>query len=404
MAVKTVAFGDERAFALRDGSGAEALVVPSIGNNCFAFRTPAGGKTADVLSTPASADVLRQRPTGWGFPILSPYPGRHRTPFRWRGREYHIAPNDRPGVAIHGVVAGAPWEVVEASEAALTCRFGSETVPDRVERWPWPFTLTTTHRMEEGTLVLDLEVRNLADEEVPHLLGLHPYFPVRFTPHPPTPSPTRGEGEMRRRSTVLSTAHHPLPTALELAGGDVAANRDSCLVWVAADELWEMKAGLAMGEIQRLEGAWDLRRPHSVAELEREIGQPPGPGPFGDDRAVRGPRLPVLLYGKRAALRAADAGTEPDVPGGVRSGIRDVASGIEVTMETSAAFGSLALYCPPGQPFISLEPRSAVSDALTLMNDPRRLPTGVWPLAPGATWRAWARLSAAQLKHQEEER
>jgi hypothetical protein len=39
-----------------------------------------------------------------------------------------------------------------------------------------------------------------------------------------------------------------------------------------------------------------------------------------------------------------------------------------------------------------------VSDALTLMNDPRRLSTGVWPLGPGETWRAWARLSAAPLR------
>jgi hypothetical protein len=108
--------------------------------------------------------------------------------------------------------------------------------------------------------------------------------------------------------------------------------------------------------------------------------------------------LPVLLFGKRGALRLRESGADPNDKNGVISGIRDLASGVEVTLDISAGFGSLALFCPPGQPFVSLEPRSAVSDALTLMNDPRRLSTGVWPLGPGETWRAWARLSAAPLR------
>jgi hypothetical protein len=134
-----------------------------------------------------------------------------------------------------------------------------------------------------------------------------------------------------------------------------------------------------------------------VAELERDLAQPPGPGPFGDDRRVREPRLPVLLYGKRAALRVPEAGTDPREEGGILAGIRDEASGIELTLESSAGFGSLAVFCPPGQPFISLEPRSAVSDALTLMNDPRGLATGIYPLGPGQHWAAWAKLSARPI-------
>jgi hypothetical protein len=185
---------------------------------------------------------------------------------------------------------------------------------------------------------------------------------------------------------------------VELAGETAGEARETCQVWVAADELWVMKAGLGTGEILRLEGAWDLRRPRPVAELERTLPAPPGPGWFGNDADVPGPRLPVLLYGKRGALRLRESGGDPNDKNGVISGVRDLASGIEMTLDTSAGFGSLALFCPPGQPFVSLEPRSAVSDALTLMNDPRPLSTGIWPLGPGETWRAWARLSAAPIR------
>src|SRR5436190_9406843 len=124
-------FDGERAYVLRDGSGAEAWVLPGIGDNCIKFHTIVAGKSAYLLSTPPSLAALRDRPTFWGFPMLSPYPGRHQTPFTWRGRQYTIADNDRPGVAIHGIVAGAPWEVVDANDSSLTCRFDAERFPGR---------------------------------------------------------------------------------------------------------------------------------------------------------------------------------------------------------------------------------------------------------------------------------
>ena len=76
----------------------------------------------------------RSRTTFWGFPILSPYPGRHQTPFTWQGEQYSIAANDRPGVAIHGIVAGAPWEVVEAGYESRSTNnaFGGQRLTGRV--------------------------------------------------------------------------------------------------------------------------------------------------------------------------------------------------------------------------------------------------------------------------------
>ena len=378
MPARTELFGQETIYVISDGKGAEARVAPQLGFNCLAFKTPVGrdgGKTAHLISSPASPEVWRQRPTFTGFPILSPYPGRHQVPFTWRGKQYAMEANDRPGVAIHGIVAGAPWELVSADEGAITGRFDSERFANREARWPWPFTLTATYTVQDGALRLDLALENRSDEEIPHLLGLHPYFPIRFTP-------------------AAGQTAATMPTAEELAGEDASAARETCEVFVLADELWEMRAGLGTGTIERLDGAADLRGGRSVAHLEKELPAPSGPGAFGDDSKVRGPRLPVLLYGKRAALRGPEAGTDPTEEYGVISGIRDRASGIEATLESSAGFGSLAIFFPPGRPFISLEPRSAVSDALTLMNDARRLSTGVHPLGAGQTWKSWVRLLA----------
>lgn len=378
MPARTERFGDETVYVISDGSGAEARVAPQLGFNCLAFRTLVGGRDAHLISSPASPDVWRQRPTFTGFPILSPYPGRHQVPFTWRGEQYAMEANDRPGVAIHGIVAGAAWELVSADEGSITGRFDSERFPERQKRWPWPFSLTATYTVQEGALRLDLALENRAEVEVPHLLGLHPYFPIRFTP-------------------AAGQTSGAMPTAEELAGGEASAARETCEVFVLADELWEMKAGLGTGTIERLDGPADLRGGRTVAHLEKELPAPGGSGPFGDDSKVRGPRLPVLLYGKRAALRGPEAGTDPTEAYGVISGIRDRSSGIEATLESSAGFGSLAIFFPPGRPFISLEPRSAVSDALTLMNDARRLSTGVYKLGPGQTWKAWVKLAAKAI-------
>jgi galactose mutarotase-like enzyme len=384
VAARTEAFGSETIYVLSDGSGAEARVAPSLGANCLAFKAPVptagtqgGVQTAHLISSPASAEVWHQRPTFTGFPILAPYPGRHQTPFTWNGKQYSIEPSDRPGVAIHGIVAGSPWEVVDAAASSVMSRFDSESFPNRPSRWPWPFTLTATHSVEQGVLRLELALENRSDDTIPHLLGLHPYFPVRFTP-----ASGQVTGEM--------------PTAEQLAGENPAAARDTCEVWVAGDEIWEMRAGLGTGEILRMDGPADLRHPRSISFLERELSVPAGAGQFGDDRNLSGPRLPVLLYGKRAALRGPQAGIDPTEEYGVVSGVRDNASGIELVLETSAGFGSLAAFFPPERPFLSLEPRSAVSDALTLMHNPK-LSTGVYPLGPGQTWKAWIRLLARPL-------
>lgn len=267
---RTINWHGETAHLLEGPDGARAHVIPAVGANCIAFSVPIRGGRAHLLSTPTSADVLRGRPTFWGFPILAPYPGRHVTPFRWQGGALNVHVVERPGVMLHGFAARVPWEVIGSGADFVTCALDSESVPNRRDAWPFPFRATATHRVADGQLTLTLEVENRASVPVPHLLGLHPYFPVRF---------------MSAHGAIPDELS--LPTAAELAGEDAAAARETCEAWADGDDWWEMSAGLGTGVVESLDSragaAYDLRHGRTIAELERTLawGGTPGTIPPG---------------------------------------------------------------------------------------------------------------------------
>lgn len=348
------AFADD-AVVLRAADGTEVRIVPSAGAVCAVCRTPTDAGWAHLLAPIPSPEAARQRPTSvGGFPILFPHPGRHRLPLHWRGRQ--IRPTGVEGDALggHGYAAGATWTVVEQTETAVTCRLDSRDVPGADERWPWPAVLTATYRLASRALTFELTVENRADEPAPVMPGLHPYFPLRVVDSaPPTP----------------------------------AAARQTCAVWIEAAELWALDRGAATGAATPVSDNLDLRHPRTIAEIEA--------GTAG--------RLPVLLYGRRDAMEGAARGSgpdAPDAPGGVTSGVWDRAAGLAVTCETSRAFGTVALYRPPDPLRVSLEPRAALPDALHIAASRPDVPTGLRTLAPGAQYRAWARISL----HRKEDR
>lgn len=360
-------FDGERAYVLRAADGTEAWVLPSIGANCIALRVPLAdgrdGSSAHVLASPPSAAALRAHPTGAGFPILAPHPGQNRSPFTWRGRTYDPG-SGRGRLPGHGFAARAAWAVIDANETTLVSRLDTRQTGDDAAYWPWPFTLTVTHHVEPGALTLSCEVDNLASGPAPLLFGLHPYFPLRLH------TPQAGG----------APATNAIPAPEELAGGDETSARRTCRVWVESGELVDLDRGMATGMVRPVEARWDVRHPRSLADLAEAAGA-----------ASRAGRAPLLLYGKREAL-AALGGEDPAAPGGVTSGVVDTTAGLAVRLETSRAFGTVALYCPD-KPAVSLEPRTALPDALTVAAaDPQAL-TGLRAVEPGIPWRAWARVS-----------
>jgi galactose mutarotase-like enzyme len=227
-----------------------------------------------------------------------------------------------------------------------------------------------------GELNLTLVLENVADEPAPLMFGLHPYFPLRFAAQ----DATINDG---------ATGDDPaLPTAADLVGGDEAGARRSCQVCVDAGTLWDRTRGEPTGTMRSVPAAWDVRRPRSLADLAETAVQAGVASPDG--------RMPVLLYTDPEALAEASAAQgDPAAPGGVTSGVVDTASGLALTLETSRAFGALALYTPPAHVAVSLEPRSALPDALALATDDPTLATGLRTVSPDTPWHASARVSLA---------
>jgi galactose mutarotase-like enzyme len=390
---RTANFDGERAHVLRAADGTEAWVVPAIGANCIALQVPLAGATgvadglAHALSTPQSAAMLRGHPTGSGYPILSPHPTGGRLPLKWRGRTY-APPGGGDRLQGHGFAAGADWEVVDAGEAEVMCRLDTRRLDPGKAWWPWPFTLTARYRVETAALMLSLELESLHDDPAPVMLGLHPYFPLRFMTlgTAASASPTGASGV----SGSDSKAGQPvLPSAAELVGGDEVSARKTCRVWVDADELWDLDRARAAWAGPALLDEWALRQPRSLTDLAETAAR--------TGTASADGRMPVLFYGSREALAGAAAADDPAGPDGITSGVVDAASGLKLTLETSRAFGGIAVYTPPAHAAVSLEPRSTLLDALALAAAHPDLDTGVRTVVPGKPWRAWARLSVGEV-------
>ncbi|HEU5316525.1 MAG TPA: hypothetical protein VFX49_10470 [Chloroflexota bacterium] len=323
---------------LRAGDGTEAHVIPSVGAVCAVCRTPTEAGWAQLLAPVVSIEALRERPTSvGGFPVLFPHPGRHRVPLRWRGREIRPPAVSGDGLVGHGYAAGSAWTVTARSEESVTCRLESRDIPGAEERWPWAAALTATYRVGPRALAFELEIESQAEEPAPSMPGLHPYFPLRL---------------------------------LEGDGSSAEDERRTCWVWVDAPEIWMAAPGAPTGEFIPVSGSTDIREPRSIEEIE---------GSYGG-------KMPVLLYTRRATGNAKS---------GVTSGVWDRAAGLAVVFETSADFGTVALYRPPDPRRVSLEPRAALPDALYVAATQPEIPTGLRTLAPGERYRVSARLTLA---------
>ena len=78
-----------------DSLGQEAVVIPGIGANCVSYKVTHGGDRIDVLYPPPDAATLRERPSGFGIPILFPWPNRiEDSRFTFDGREVQLPVSD----------------------------------------------------------------------------------------------------------------------------------------------------------------------------------------------------------------------------------------------------------------------------------------------------------------------
>ncbi len=105
------------------------------------------------------------------FP-LAPYAGRTRGGvLDWRGQRHQL-PLTSPPHAMHGTAVDVPWQVVD--EDATSARL---EVPLRA---PWPFAGTVRQELRLLPDRLHARLVVAAEQEMPVVLGLHPWFARRL--------------------------------------------------------------------------------------------------------------------------------------------------------------------------------------------------------------------------------
>lgn len=164
-----------------------AVVLPSVGNNCISYKAEIDGREVELLFAAPDAETLAGRPSGYGIPILFPWPNRiEYGTFTFEGREVKLKTPSEGAHLLHGYVLNRAWTVsghgADADGAWVTCRFRSADYPEIGEEWPFPFEVEGTYRLKDGALSLEVTGKNVGDGNMPAGLGYHPYFPLPLLP------------------------------------------------------------------------------------------------------------------------------------------------------------------------------------------------------------------------------
>jgi aldose 1-epimerase len=180
------AFLGQQAVILSDSeASSEAVIVPSLGFACVAFRVMTETGSWSVLAEPPDEESLLTRTSRYGIPIMYPWPNRIRDGmFRFGGRSYRmpLAPNGPH--AIHGLVRGRPWTVEARSvdSAGAFCRAGIEIGVDEDDVWPFPSQLSVEYRLDGRELFVIAEATNTGESPMPMGFGIHPWFGMPLAP------------------------------------------------------------------------------------------------------------------------------------------------------------------------------------------------------------------------------
>lgn len=109
-----------------------------------------------------------------GIPVLFPICGQLRNgEYEWEGRTYRMRN--------HGVARNRPWDVDQtgADNGSAWAALVMRSTPDTRIEFPFDFELRFTYRLQDGSLAIEQEYRNLSDRPMPMAAGFHPYFAVQ---------------------------------------------------------------------------------------------------------------------------------------------------------------------------------------------------------------------------------
>lgn len=163
----------------------------------FASIDPVLGGRLTRLSfdgTPLLIDAGHPRavhPLGWGCYPMVPYCGRVRDARLSFGGRSHDLPVSADPHSIHGTTFDRRWDVVDADESSV------ELCTDLGPHWP--FLGHVVHHVSLGPGSLSLRLTVEAGEDMPVMVGWHPWF-VK-----PDSSPTELRTMLRRDDSGIAT-------------------------------------------------------------------------------------------------------------------------------------------------------------------------------------------------------
>lgn len=108
--------------------------------------------------------------------LLTPWVNRVRNGnYSFKGKNYQLPINEPAlGNAIHGLLARAPFTLVQQSETSATLE---HVYKGEEKNYPFPFTFRYTYTLlEEGGLEITFFAQNTGHTALPFACGWHPYF------------------------------------------------------------------------------------------------------------------------------------------------------------------------------------------------------------------------------------
>ena len=169
--------------------GVEVSIMPSIGNRAYEMKVHGN----NILYFSGS-DLTRyvKRPPMEGVPFLAPWGNRLDEAAFWaNGKKYLLNPglgNVSPGpLPLHGLLIASPlWKVTEvaadAHSAHVTSRLEFWRHPELMAQWPFAHEYEMTYRLADGVLQVETTVSNFSTEDMPLVIGFHPYYRIPDVP------------------------------------------------------------------------------------------------------------------------------------------------------------------------------------------------------------------------------
>jgi aldose 1-epimerase len=209
--------GDQHELRLGD----QVAVVASVGASVREYRV--GDR--DVL-LPFPAQSLAPAFSG---AVLAPWPNRLRDGrYGYRGTAYEVPLTEHERqTALHGLVAYARFDVVEASAASVTLRHDLVPTPG----YPWALRLDVTYALTADGLVVEVVATNLGEATAPYGVGFHPWL----SPGPGGVDACTLQVGAARHVTV---DHRLLPTGTEAVAGRLDLREPVALAGLALDDAW----------------------------------------------------------------------------------------------------------------------------------------------------------------------